>query len=218
MSAIKRGTRRPAVKDLQEDPRYILVRELEFREMVPFVLEQIRRRSLVSIAFATINLGLLIWITGYIIQALLQNELSVGRVILLSVYGIFAGSLGVVPVHEFIHGIAYKLLGAKKIHFGADLDQMIFFVTSDRYPVSGSELIFLALSPFLTINLVTILMVTFLSPQAFLFPAIFLFIHNLMCIGDFALVNYVHLNPQRIYTYDEVGNRISFFYEEIREK
>ncbi len=202
------------MEELRDEPRYRQVLELDFSEMIPFVLEQIRRRSPVSFSFLVLNLVLLAGIIGYIVQILSAEQLTLGKVIVWSLYGMAAGSLAVVPVHEGIHGLAYKLLGAGRVHFGADLQQMIFFVTSDRYPVSGKELSFLALAPFVMINLATVGIVLWLSPEIFLFPAFFLFTHNLMCIGDFAVVNYVYLHPRRVYSFDEVEQKRSYFFEE----
>lgn len=205
---------RTTAEELRDDPRYWQVVELEFNQMIPFVLEQIRRRSPVSFFFLIVNLVMLAGIIAYIIQVLSADQLAPGKVIVWSLYGIAAGSLAVVPVHEGIHVLAYKILGAGRVHIGADLEQMIFFVTSDRYPVSGKELSFLALAPFVVINLATVGIVIWISPAFLLFPAFFLFTHNLMCIGDYAVVNFVYLHPRRVYSFDEVEEKRSYFFEE----
>jgi hypothetical protein len=136
-------------------------------------------------------------------------------VIKQSLCGLFAGTILVIPLHELLHGLAYRILGARKIRFGADLQQMIFFVTADRYPVSGYELYFLAMTPFLVINMATVIISAVWFPQVILFPAFFLFSHNMMCIGDFALANYVLHARNKVYTFDVTDKKKSYFYEEV---
>jgi hypothetical protein len=212
---MKRKTR-PDVETLKNDPAFRQVMELDFDEMIPFVLEHIKRKSLISLFYWVINISFLIFIVYVIISGLLWNQLTWPVIIRQSLTGIIAGSILVIPVHELLHGIAYRILGARQIRFGADMQQFIFFVTADRYPVSGKELYFLALAPFIVINLVTVAIILLWFPGVILFSAFFLLSHNIMCIGDFAIVNSVlQGGAGRIFTFDEVENKKSYFYEKI---
>jgi hypothetical protein len=78
---------------------------------------------------------------------------NIGAMVKQLVAGTIAGSFLVIPLHESVHGLAYKIIGAPKIHFGADLKQMIFYVAADKYPVGRKGFYFIALAPFLFINL-----------------------------------------------------------------
>ena len=96
------------------------------------------------------------------------------------------------------------------------MKQFIFFVTADRYPVSGKELYFLALTPFAIINICIIAAIATLFPQGILFAAFLLLSHNIMCIGDFAIANYVYNHAHyRVYTFDETEQKKSYFFEEL---
>ncbi len=208
--------KQPDVETLKNDPSFRQVMELNFDDMIPFVLEHIKRRSFVSILYWGINIAFLSFILYVIISGLIWKQLTWPVIIRQSLTGIFAGSILVIPVHELLHGIAYRILGARQIRFGADMQQFIFFVTADRYPVSGKELYFLALAPFIVINLVTVAVTLIWFPGGILFSAFFLLSHNIMCIGDFAIVNSVQQRSAgRIYTFDEVENKKSYFFEEI---
>jgi hypothetical protein len=213
----KNPLRRPEADKLHHDPRFTQVLELEFGEMIPFVLTHIKRRSFISLFYAGINMGLLIYILIYTVGGLLGNEITWSSVIKQSLAGIFAGSFLIIPVHELLHGLAYRILGARKIHFGADMNQLIFYVTADRYTVSGSELYFLALFPFVIINIITVLLVILWQPQILLFGSFLLLSHNIMCIGDFAIVNYVQQYKSRVFTYDIVKERKSYFFKEVMQ-
>lgn len=213
--ASHKSLNRPDSYQLRQDPHFRQILELDFGEMIPFVLSNIKRRSFISLFFAGINIGLLFYIFIYATKGLLGEQFTWLVVIKQSLPGIFAGSFLIIPIHELLHGLAYKILGARKIHFGADLQQLLFYVTADRYPVSGNELYFLALFPFVFINLLAILSLILWLPQYILFGSFMLLFHNVMCIGDYAIVNYVYQYKRRVYTYDIVDERKSYFFEEI---
>jgi len=210
-----KGFTRPEAGKLLQDPRFKQILELDFGDMIPFVLSNIKRRSMISILYASVNIGLLLFILVYTVRGLTADEFSWSLVINQSLTGIAAGSMLIIPVHELLHGLAYRILGARKIHFGADMNQMIFYVTADRYPVSGYELYFLAMLPFLVINMITTLVIILWVPQIILFGSLLLLSHNIMCIGDFAIMNYVFHHTNRIFTFDLVKERKSYFFEEV---
>ena len=213
-----RSSKIPDIEKLHHDPGYRQILQLEFSDMIPFVMSNIRKKGLFSILYLTINVASLVFIILHAGWDLMDSQITWTTIIKQSLSGIFAGSILVIPLHEILHGLAYRILGARKIQFGADLQQFIFFVTADRYPVSGNQLYFLAMTPFVVINLVIVAIAALVFPQVILFAAFLLFSHNIMCIGDFAIVNYVRLTPGRIITYDETENKRSYFFEEVTNK
>jgi hypothetical protein len=215
---ISRSSHIPDVKTLKQEKGFRQILELDFTEMIPFVLTQIRRKSLVSLFYLGINMGLLGFIIVYAVAGLMGNHLSWWMIFKQSAAGILAGSILVIPIHELLHGLSYRILGARNIQFGTDLRQMIFYVTADRYPVSGRELYFLAMMPFLIINLLTLFITFRWFPHTLLFPSLFLLSHNVMCIGDFAIVNYVFKSRKRMYTFDETENKKSYFFEAVTQQ
>ena len=210
-----RTSRIPGLEKLKQDPGFRKILEIDFNDMIPFVLANIRRRSVISFLYAGINLGMFVFIVVWIVLGLTGSFLSWSVIIKLSLTGIFAGSILLIPLHELLHGLVYWILGARQIRFGADMQQLIFFVTADKYPVSGKELYFLALTPFVVINTVTVVTVAYWFPQFIIFPACLLLSHNTMCIGDFSLVNYVLSRKSKVYTFDETEKKKSYFFEEI---
>ena len=207
---------RPDVEKIQRDPGYRQILELDFNNMIPFVLSNIRRRGIISYLYAGFNLGMIILIILYFITGPALHQYPWTVILKQTVFGFLAGSILIIPVHELLHGLVYKVLGARKIIFGADMKQFIFYVTADRYPVSGGELYLLAFTPFVVINAATIVITLVWFPQVFLFSAFVLLAHNVMCIGDFAIANYVHQHaPRKIYNFDEPEEMKSYFYELI---
>jgi len=205
----------PSVEMIEQSPAFHLVMELDFTEMIPFVLTNIRRRSYLSILYVLINLGFLVLAVFVALQGLMDSQLNWSMVFRQSLGGLLAGSILIIPVHELLHGLAYLLLGAAKIRFGADMRQFIFFVTADRCPVSGKGLSFLAMTPFLVINVVTLFVFRTWFPEMALLSIVMLLCHNIMCIGDFAIVNFVLLARGKIISFDKPEKQKSYFYEEV---
>jgi hypothetical protein len=203
----------PDAETLQKDPGYRQILELEFSEMIPFVLSNIRKRGVVPLLYMGINTVLLIFIILYTLWGIRTGLLNAGKIFWQLLAGILSGSILVIAPHELLHGLAYRIIGARKIQFGADLQQFIFYVTANRFPISKGQLVFLAMTPFAIINLVVIAVTTTWASQHTLFSASLLFCHNIMCIGDFAIVNYVCNHKGELYTYDDTGNKRSYFFE-----
>lgn len=203
----------PDVETLQKEQGYNLIQELDFNEIIPFVLTNIRKASLSSCFYLIINSASLIFIIIYTLWSVNSGHLNTGRAIWQILAGILAGSFLVIPPHELLHGLAYRVLGARTIRFGADLKQLIFYVTADRFPISKRELAFLAMTPFVLINLVLIFITSFWASQFTLFSASLLLSHNIMCIGDFAMISYAYMQKGEVFTYDDTENKRSFFFE-----
>ena len=148
-------------------------------------------------------------------MGLTDQSLAWKRLIIQAGAGILTGSILVIPFHEVLHGLAYRILGARKIIFGADLSQLIFYVTARHYTVSGMQIHLLTLAPFIIINLVTAITTALFFREGLLFSAFFLLSHNIMCIGDFAISGYVNRIEGRVYTFDEPDRKMSYFYQKI---
>jgi len=198
---------------LVEDPDYRMILELDFSEMIPFVLSNIRKRGIIPLFYISINAGFLFFIILYIVWTLRMGSLSAGKIFWQIVAGILAGSIVVIPPHELLHGLAYRILGARKIRFGADFQQFIFYVTADRFPISKKELTFLAMVPFAFMNVAIISLTAVWASHLTLFSASLLLSHNIMCIGDFAIINYAFSQKGELFTFDDIGKKKSYFFE-----
>jgi hypothetical protein len=207
--------RNPDVDTLQNDPRYRKTLELDFSEMIPFVLKNIRGRGKMAKLFMALNLAALVFVVIYLVWGLKGDHFNAGKAFRQMAGGLFAGSILIIPPHEILHGVAYRLLGARKIKFGADFQQFIFFVTADSFPISRKELRFLAITPFMVINASIIALTAIWFPEWALFSASLLLSHNLMCVGDFAIINYANKCTGELFTYDEIAKKKSYFFENV---
>lgn len=206
-----------------QDPDYIensenfrMIHRLHYDEILGFVFENIRKKTFSSRFYFAFNILTLILIVYFLIYGLQNSSLTFKEFGLQFLIGMFAGSFLVIPFHEGFHGLAYKLTGAPKIQFGADMKQMIFYVTAHRYVLNRKGFYFLAYTPFVMINLIAIGLFFFIPAIEIHTLLFFLLFHNVMCIGDLAMVSFYESHPQsELYTFDDVPNRISYIYEKI---
>jgi hypothetical protein len=180
--------------------------------MTPFVLDNIRGREKMVVLFLALNVSTVLFILIYLVWGLASGRFDGQAVFWRIGGGILAGTILIIPPHEILHGLAYRLLGARHIRFGVDLKQFIFFVTADRFPISRNELRFLAMTPFVAINVVTIGLTAIWFPDWILFSATLLLSHNIMCIGDFAITSYANKVKGKLYSFDEIEKKKSYFY------
>jgi hypothetical protein len=208
--------RTPSAEKLRSDPGYRQLEVLPFQEMIPFVLTHIREKGLISMIYLIANLLMLGAVLAFILLGIMDHSLTWQRFVWQSVGGVLSGSILVIPLHELLHILAYRLLGAKRISFGADLKQFIFFVTADRFAANGRQIYFLAMIPFVVINVAVVCATILFSSRGALFSGFLLLSHNIMCIGDFAIANYVYRSKGNLYSFDEPENKRSYFFEKVK--
>ena len=205
------------VEELWNSGKYKHLQTLKYHEIVEFVFKNIRLRNLATRWYFGYNLFTLILLICSSIYVFYAGDLNFKSIFKLFLWGLLAGSFLVVPVHEIIHGLSYLIQGVPKIHFGADFRQMIFFVSSDKYVIGRQAFYKVALSPFLIINLVVLILIFLLDIKFTIFLISFVFFHNIMCIGDFAMVSYyLYHKDKELYTYDDHSQKTSYIFEKIR--
>src|SRR5690606_31728950 len=101
-------------------------------------------------------------------------------------YG-FAFILPLIPVHEYIHVLAYRSQGAKDTSYDVDWSKLIFMAIAHRFVASRKEFRVVALAPFIAISAALLLALPFVSPAWGLAIASALLLHTSCCLGDIAL-------------------------------
>jgi hypothetical protein len=206
--------RNPDITDLDDESRYREVLRLPYEEILPFVLDYVRRRTglmlffwAACIIFAGTALNIRINITGYFPFRNILMHTFIGLVIL---------PLISIPVHELLHIIPFLLTGARRIKVGMDLKQYFFYVTAHQHVVNRRQFQVIGLLPFIAVSLIMILAI-FIVPGLWQWSfSLFLFVHTTMCAGDFAMLNIFHINRNKnLFTWDDADKKMAYFYEEI---
>ncbi len=201
----------PGIEELEEGPGYVKVLTLKYGEIAPFVLGNLTRFSLPMA---------IIWVTAAISLSLsawywpgLKFPSGDPRVIKGLVTGLVFIPLLLIPVHEGLHLIPFRLAGARDIRMGTDLRQGIVYVTAHRFVAGTGFFTLVAMTPFLTITAGIIIIMVFSPPWWKWVLSLALLIHTTMCAGDAALIGYMcGFKNRRAYTWDDADKKEAYFY------
>lgn len=216
---------RPTVDELHHSGRYRLIESVKIDEMNQFIMRELGTKPaaqqpglrswkdyLKLLIFGSVGGSVGFFCTYFLFKD--ADKVS-GQSILWQLVAAVVGLFVLLPIHEFIHGLAFKRIGAPKVGYGYSLKSLIVYAYSQNFPTTMREVAFVAVMPFSVIT--TGLIVGWIVlPTYSVFWAVLLIIHTTACIGDFVLINYWRKNrPRIIYTYDDVeGERMSYFFEE----
>lgn len=202
------------VEELDNQGKFRHLLTLPYGEIVSFVLDYIRRKSALTVfywAFCLLTLGL-----ALTLRINVGRHFEHAKIFIHTVMGTVLFPILVIPVHELLHVIPCFLTGARKIRIGVDFRQFIFYVTTHRHVASSGQFRFVAVSPFIIVTVVSFLFLLVMPGLWKWSISLFIFIHNTMCAGDFAMLNYYYINRHRkIYTWDDADRMEAYFYEEI---
>lgn len=201
-------------ENFDDHSRFRQLEAIPYSELVSFVIDYLKRNSGVMVffwSFCIVTAG-----TAIIIRLNLAGYYPFKEIMLHSLLGFIIFPALIIPFHEFMHVIPFWLTGAKKIRAGADLKQYIFYVTAHRHVINARRFRLVALVPFISVTVTLIILVLFLPGLWKWSLSVLLFVHTTMCAGDFAMMNFYHLNRHRkIYTWDDADEKMAYFYEEL---
>lgn len=148
-------------------------------------------------------------VAGYYISA---GILSFWSVILHFFAGVLL-TFFLIPLHEWLHGIAYKLAGAKQVQYKANWRKFVFYALANRFPTDYTTFRLVALMPFSVITLIFVGLV-FLAPAHWHILLLSIAVsHASFCIGDFVLLAYMNMHKEQgMITMDVNEQRKTFFY------
>ena len=184
--------------------------ELEHARLVEFMRENIRPGSPVSTGYWLFNAAVA-GFTGF--QLVRQDDAPLPEVLARLGLGFFVFFVVLLPLHELVHGLAYRLVGAKAVSYHADWRRFTFYAAADGFVASTREFCGVALAPFAIINAGLLLAYGLAGPPVTWVCLGALWLHTAGCAGDFALVNFLYRHRRKaLVTYDNVGAAKSFFY------
>ena len=121
----------------------------------------------------------------------------------------------IIPVHEFIHWIAYKKEGANDVRFGAIWKSFVFYAAAHNFAADYKTFRRIALAPFYILSVLLILLL--LSPVPLwgkISIAAILLFHIVSCSGDLSMLSYMKRYKRRnVITVDDIDNRFTYFME-----
>jgi hypothetical protein len=202
------------VEDLEDESRFRQILKVPYDELINFVFDYIKRRSDLMVFFWSLCI-IFLGFAAYI-RLNIAGYFPLKYILLHSLLGLIVFPLILVPIHELLHVIPFRLTGAKKIRIGMDLKQYMFYVTAHRHVVNSKQFRWIGYTPFAVISLGLLLLILFVPGLWKWSLSLLLLVHATMCAGDFAMMNFFRLSRnKKIYTWDDADKKIAYFYEEI---
>ncbi len=205
----------PSIKELQNSEKFELFAELNHQQIKEFVILQLSERNKLTLSYmiyqALMILIGIFFFTRSIVLAF-QGELQALFFSLAAL--VFCFSLLIV-IHELLHGLALKLIGAKNINFGGYLKKFIFYAEADQFVLNRKQFAFIALTPLVIVKIVTFIGVILFFNEPVFYSFIFVMsAHSLFCAGDIGLLSifYKYKEPE-IYTFDIKSEKTSYYFK-----
>jgi hypothetical protein len=179
-------------------------------EIVEFIKPWLKKKNVYTRTYNyTLMSGL------FIISSYFSYTFFAGEFQMKAVSDLFLGSaLGflVIPLHEWLHGIAYKMMGAPKVDYRANWKKLVFYAAADGYTAGYKEFRFVALLPFSVISILGLTVMVWSGFEWAVLMFGLILSHVACCGGDFGLLSYMYEHKDRgIVTLDDMAKKETLF-------
>ena len=191
---------------------YVLLDNLGHKELVPFIRTYMKKHTKYSLFYYLSNLIVFGLVGYFFVQGYQLPNYSLGDRFTHFSYGL-AIAFALLPLHEYIHVLAYKSQGATNTSYDANLKKFYFMALADKFVANKKEFQVVALAPFIIITTTLIILLFVVNINWTLTISSVLLAHTAMCSGDFGLLSFFEFHKDKEpVTYDDVENKVSYFY------
>ncbi|MGG9963141.1 DUF3267 domain-containing protein [Ferruginibacter sp. SUN106] len=192
---------------------YTLLASLEHHNIIPFVRTYIKKKTRFATIYYISNIIPLLLLFFFSYKYYNTPGFTIINCINHFCYGL-AIAIALVPLHEYIHVLAYKSQGAKQTSYDSNIKKFYFMAIADQFVANRKEFQIVALAPFVCISSVLIVLLFFAAPSWNYTIIGILFTHTACCSGDFTLLSFFDFHKDKtVVTYDDKKNKISYFFE-----
>lgn len=204
---------------MKADPEWLasqgfeLDAELTHQDLIPFVKKYLFQKNPVTHFYLFFNIACALILIAAGVYYILSDRITFGDLIQYFAYGCGIPFL-LIPLHEGLHGLAYKYCGADKVSYDVNWKQLYFMAIADKFVADRKAFYIVGLTPFVIITVVLkIIAFIFPDPAVIVTMISTIFIHGSMCAGDFGLLSYFASHKgKEVVTYDDrVGGKSYFF-------
>lgn len=187
--------------------------ELTHQDLLPFIKKYLFRKNPITLFYLFFNVAgaLSLVIAGVFFG--LSGKCTFGEIVTYVSYGCGIPFL-LIPIHEGLHGLAYKYCGAEKVSYDVNWKQLYFMAIADKFVANRKAFYIVGLTPFIVISLKLVaISIIFPYPSVIITMISTIFIHGSMCAGDFGLLSYfVSHAGKEVVTYDDREAGKSYFF------
>ncbi len=208
-------------KELVNNPDYEQIAVLDHQDMKPFLLKEMAdNQGWAKVSNMYQLLGWFTLVLG-IFKAFMPFYARREYIYLIYLLAgvCFLFTVGVL-LHELVHALAYRYVGARHLSFGMNLKKFMFYVQADGEVLDYRQFKIVALAPAVVIGVLSLLgMAVFYNQPLFYFFLAILGLHSMCCAGDFGLLCFFqNREPEEIFTFDCKQEGKTCFYKRRREK
>jgi hypothetical protein len=191
---------------------YVLLDNLGHKDLIPFVRTYLKKRTPITLFYIISNVIIAGVISFWFFKSYETGFFNLGDGFTYFSFGL-ALAFGLIPIHEYIHVLAYKSQGARNTSYDANLKKFYFMALADQFVANKKEFRIVALAPFVVIT-TTLIVLLFFTSQLWTFTIFgVLLTHTAFSSGDFGLLSYFDFHKDKdIVTYDDKENSITYFY------
>lgn len=190
---------------------YVEVERLPHKDIIPLVQRGLKLKNRYSRTYLFLNLLLLTILTTSLAYDIREGFYNLGEGLNHVSYGVGIAFL-LIPLHEYIHVLAYKHVGAKATSYDANLKKFYFMALADRFVANFHEFRVVALAPIVCISCMALIPLFFTTSEWTITVLALLLTHTAFCSGDFGLLAYMWAHADEgMVTYDDKTERTSYF-------
>ena len=126
-----------------EEHGYYLYTRFEFEELVDVISRELRRRTPHMVGYWTL-------LAVFAVGAPATSIAVAGGQIWVPFLGALvaiAGMIPVIPIHELLHALAFRIRGARRIRFGARFRYLMFYAIARDFVADYREMLFILYLP-----------------------------------------------------------------------
>lgn len=207
--------KKPSIDELHNPNHFSLVESFKIDEMMAFLMKELganpTKPKTGNKVMRIVLIGMVGAVLGYFIgKQIGKFKLDPWQV--LEAFGLLIFVL--LPIHEGIHGLVFKILGAEKVGFGWTPKTLMVYAYAQKFVMSLKENAIVAVMPFLVITLALLIAFFTLPEYKTLIVSTFV-LHTYGCLGDFILINYYFkYRHKQMFTYDDIDEAgMTYFFE-----
>ncbi len=207
--------KKPSIDELHNPNHFSLVESFKIDEMMAFLMKELGANSTKLKTGNKVMRIVLIGMVGAVLGYFIGKQIGKFKLDpwqFLEAFGLLIFVL--LPIHEGIHGLVFKVLGAEKVGFGWTPKTLMVYAYAQKFVMSLKENAIVAVMPFLVITLALLIAFFALAEYKTLIVSTFV-LHTYGCLGDFILINYYFkYRHKQMFTYDDIDEAgMTYFFE-----
>lgn len=207
--------KKPSIDELHNPNHFSLVESFKIDEMMAFLMKELGANSTKLKTGNKVMRIVLIGMVGAVLGYFIGKQIGKFKLDpwqFLEAFGLLIFVL--LPIHEGIHGLVFKILGAEKVGFGWTPKTLMVYAYAQKFVMSLKENAIVAVMPFLVITLALLIAFFALPEYKTLIVSTFV-LHTYGCLGDFILINYYFkYRHKQMFTYDDIDEAgVTYFFE-----